>query len=86
MAKLGLPAYSGVLIASVGQGTSAAEAGLQAGDVILSFGGIPTGNVQSLLELLHFSYFIGDEVVFTVYRDGEETTLHMVMEERPGSA
>ena len=85
-AQLGLPAYSGVLIASVGQGTPAAEAGLQAGDVILSFDGIPTENVQSLLELLRFSYSAGDEVVLAVHRDGGETTLRMVLGERPDAA
>ena len=85
-AQLGLPAYSGVLIASVGQGTPAAEAGLQAGDVLLSFDGIPTENVQSLLELLRFSYSAGDEVVLAVHRDGGETTLRMVLGERPDAA
>jgi S1-C subfamily serine protease len=85
-AQLGLPAYSGVLIASVGQGTPAAEAGLLAGDVVLSFDETPTENVQSLLELLRFSYSAGDEVVLVVHRDGAETTLRMTLGERPDLA
>ena len=82
-AGLGLSAYSGVLLARIVSGTPADEAGLKAGDVVLSMDGVPTKDSQSLLKLLRFSYDIGDEVELLVYRNGEEITLTLRFGERP---
>jgi serine protease Do len=85
-ARLGVQAYSGVLLSSVGKGTPAADAGLQSGDIILSFDGAPTKDIQSLLKLLRFSHSIGDKVTLTVSRGGQQITLQVVLGDRSASA
>jgi S1-C subfamily serine protease len=82
-ARLGLSAYSGVLLASVAGGTPASDAGLQSGDLILSMDGQETRDTRTLLKLLRFSYQIGGEVEFWVYRDGEEFAVTVTLGERP---
>ena len=81
-ARLGLPAYSGALVAFVERGSPAYEAGLQRDDVILSMDGVPVEDAQSLIKLLRFSYNVGDEVELRLYREGEELTLTVRLEER----
>jgi S1-C subfamily serine protease len=85
-ARLGVQAYSGVLVTSVGKGTPAADAGLQSGDIILSFDGAPTKDIQSMLKLLRFSHSIGDKVTLTVSRGGQQITLQVVLGDRSASA
>lgn len=82
-ARVGLPAYSGVLLASVASGTPASSAGLRSGDVILNMDGQQTKDTQTLLKLLRFSYSVGDEVEFWVYRNGKEFAVRVTLGERP---
>jgi S1-C subfamily serine protease len=81
-ARLGLPAYSGTLVAMVERGSPADEAGLQKDDVILSMDGVPVEDAQSLIKLLRFSYNVGDEAELRIYREGEELTLTVHLQER----
>jgi len=66
----------GVAVASVGDGTPAAGAGLAAGDVIVRLGASDVGSPQDLIGAL-FEYEPGDAVDVVVLRDGERHTLRI---------
>lgn len=61
----------GVLVGDVSDGTAAAEAGLKAGDLIVSWNGKPLDGVESWMPLLADAK-PGDEVEVTYMRDGKE--------------
>jgi hypothetical protein len=71
------PAYTtdgkGVPVENVYPGTSAAEAGLQAGDVMTAWNGTKLGNVEDWMPLLRDAK-PGDEVTVTFKRGDEEMT------------
>lgn len=79
---LGLQQRAGVLVAEVTPDGPAAAAGLEAGDVILSVGGEPAGDVQRLRNLVARSG-AGDEVPVHVWRDGEEETIQVTLGQLP---
>lgn len=64
----------GVYISSVEDGSPAAHAGIQAGDIITKMDGeeVPT---LAYLRYLLYQHDIGDEVDVVVYRNGEEKTI-----------
>ncbi|MPZ54143.1 MAG: PDZ domain-containing protein [Acidimicrobiia bacterium] len=74
----------GVTIAEVGNGTPAAEAGIQPGDVITAIGGQPVTDYESLAATVR-SYLPGNEIELTIERDGEETMIVAVLAELPDS-
>ena len=84
-AKVGLQPHSGVIISGVTAGTPAQEAGLRAGDIILSIDGEATKDVDTLTKLLRFSYKPGDVAELRIHRQGEEITLTIRLGERPDS-
>ncbi len=59
----------GLRIAEVVAGSPAAQAGLHAGDLVLSAGRVPVGDAQGLQRLL-FDDAIGRPLPLTVYRNG----------------
>jgi len=59
----------GLRIAEVVAGSPAAQAGLHAGDLVLSAGRVPVGDAQGLQRLL-FDDAIGHPLPLTVYRNG----------------
>lgn len=61
----------GVLIGDVYPGTSAAEAGLQAGDLIMSWNGVRLSDVESWMPLLT-QHKPGDKVEIVFRRDGRQ--------------
>jgi membrane-associated protease RseP (regulator of RpoE activity) len=64
---------------------SAAEAaGLQEGDRIVEVGGRPASEFDELSEALS-SFEVGDDVTFTVVRDGDERTVDATLRARPES-
>jgi membrane-associated protease RseP (regulator of RpoE activity) len=64
--------------------SAAAAAGFEPGDRIVEVGGRPASEFDELSEALS-SYDVGDEVTFTVARDGDEQTIDATLRERPES-
>lgn len=80
---LGLePADRGVRVTCVGNGTPAAVAGIQVGDIITSVGDEPTGNNEAF-ELARQKFQYGDSLPVTILRDGSSTTLSLASIRRP---
>ncbi len=67
---------SGVFIWKVYEGSSAAMAGMQNGDVLASMGGIEVKTVRQLLTEL-YKYRPGDETTIGIVRDGKEMELRV---------
>lgn len=76
MAEGGEP---GVLVQSVSSGTSAANGGLQPGDLIVAWDGEDLIDVMDMFERLQ-SLEPGDEVELVVVRDGEDIELTIDMQ------
>lgn len=76
-----LPSESGVLIASVEDGSPAQKAGLQEGDIIVGFGESPITSIDDLHRLLT-EQRVGVKSSLVVIRTPEKATLDIVPEER----
>ena len=74
----GLPTDTGVYVANVYDGTGAADAGLQRGDIITGFDGQSVTS-PSDLQLMVRQKNPGDTVDVTVNRDGQEQTLSVTL-------
>ena len=72
---------SGVVLESVSPGTSAGEAGVEAGDVLVRWDGKKVEDIQSWMGMLA-EHEPGDEVKVGVLRDGEELTLNVTLQGR----
>jgi hypothetical protein len=72
----------GVKFADVRAGSPAQKAGLQRGDVLVSFGGASIANLQDFTFQLR-SRKAGDVVQVTVLRDGREVTANVTLGTRP---
>jgi len=73
----------GAEIAELWEGDSpAADAGFQAGDVIVDVAGTPIRSMEDLVITLRL-YRVGDTVIVKVKRDGEVVTGTLVLVERP---
>jgi serine protease DegQ len=81
-AQLGLAQAAGVLVMEVGDGTPAASAGLQPGDVIVRLDNKPTDTVEDLFGELR-QHRPGDRVTLTVIRDGREQQLTATLADNP---
>jgi serine protease Do len=79
----GLKDQGGVLIAKVEEGTPAAKAGLQDGDIIIKFGGKDIPNVTKFRQIVADTK-VGDKVQIVVLRDKSQKTLNAVIGEMPG--
>lgn len=79
-----LPVESGALVVEVTAGTEAEKAGVQAGDIIVR---VDEDRIRSMDELILAvrRRGVGDEVTLTLYRDGEEMTLEMLVGVKPSS-
>jgi serine protease Do len=80
---LGLPRIGGALVNKVTPGSSADQAGVQVGDVILSFGGREIATSADLPPLVG-STKPGTKANLIVYRDGKDMTLPVMVGELPG--
>ena len=69
---------SGILVESVSEGTSAADGGIKAGDVMLSWNGDSLGSVQDMMTKLRASK-PGDVAKIRVLRDGKEVELNVTL-------
>lgn len=74
----GLDVENGALITEVIEDTPAAEAGLQAGDIVLAVDGDVVDEERTLPDRL-YAYEEGDVVTLTVLRDGEEIALEVTL-------
>src|SRR5262249_46769690 len=81
--SFGLDEPKGALVAEVVPGAPAAKAGLQPGDVILSFGGQPIKK-HSDLPWLASTAGVGSKVALKVLRGAQEIETHMTLAEHPG--
>jgi len=79
---LHLPVSHGVLLDDVVPGSPAEKAGLKVGDIVTSVGGKPVDNLrQFALDL--YMYKIGQKAEIGVLRNGQETTISVLVIERP---
>ena len=69
-AAYSLPMQWGVYVTRVAAGSPAAQAGLQAGDMISQIGNVPLDATHSYLNTL-FSYKAGDQITLAVVRSGQ---------------
>ncbi|MGE0810347.1 MAG: DegQ family serine endoprotease [Immundisolibacter sp.] len=74
--SFGLDKARGALVANVAADSPAAKAGIEAGDVILSFNGQTLGNAGDLPPLVG-STNVGDSAALRVLRDGKERTVNV---------
>ncbi|MDP9365075.1 MAG: S1C family serine protease [Chloroflexota bacterium] len=79
---VGDPTDDGQVVVEVEGGTPAAEAGLEAGDVITAIDGQALDGQTSFLDLL-LERAPGDTVALTIERDGAEQEIEVVLAERP---
>ena len=78
--EFGLPNTNGAVISSVAQGTPAARAGLQRGDVIVEFNGRPVTDSDSLVSMV-VATKPGTTVPITIYRENQRKTLSITPDE-----
>jgi serine protease Do len=69
----------GVLIDEVYEETSAAKAGMQPGDVMISWSGSRLETMRDLFQNLQ-QHEPGDQVTITVLREGEELELQVTLQ------
>lgn len=98
--QLGLPVQRGVLITSVQPNSPASAAGLRGGereeavnglpllvggDVVVAIGGQPVADSDQLISLLDLNYAVGDTLVLSVLRNGQEPAedVELVLAARP---
>lgn len=79
---LGIDAAGGIQISGTMDGTGAADAGLQADDIIVDMGGSETKDFPSLQAAIR-PYRPGDGVKISYYRDGEKERTLMTLGTRP---
>lgn len=80
--RFGIDVETGVLVLEVTEGTPAAEAGLEAGDVIVAVDGEETAIVEDLLSGLR-EHEPGDRIGLALVRDGEERDVEVTLADRP---
>jgi S1-C subfamily serine protease len=72
----------GALVAEVRPGTSAAEAGVQAGDVITAIDSVPVRSWQQCLNRIGLTR-VGDQLTLAINRQGREMTIAVKVAPRP---
>jgi len=77
---LGLEEARGALVTDVPEGP-ALEAGMESGDVILSFDGVDVDDTRGLVQQVA-NTSVGSEVRVVVFRDGQTETLHVTLGRR----
>ena len=82
-AEVGLAVREGVLVARVVIDGPSDQAGIEAGDIILSVDGEKIAALEDLIRMLRQDLTAGQEVVVEVFRDGSTVTLQLVLGERP---
>lgn len=78
--SFGLPEVRGALVSEVIKGSPAESAGLQRGDVILAFNGVPIDTVNDLPRLVAAAP-VGSSAQVTVFREGKTLQLPVTIAE-----
>jgi serine protease Do len=78
---MGLRSTDGALVTQVDKGSPAAEAGLEPGDIILTYNTEPIAGVNGFNEIFQRSA-PGDDVVLVVQREGRQYRVALVIAER----
>ena len=83
--SLGLPedVTEGIVVVGVSGGSPAADAGIQERDVIVEIEGEAIENAQDLRKALYSDMAVGDTISVTFYRNGEEQTVEVTLNEQP---
>ncbi|MCS6804155.1 MAG: DegQ family serine endoprotease [Acidobacteriota bacterium] len=81
--QFGLKSPKGALVASVTEGTPAAQSGIQNGDVIVEYNGRPVEDANSLRNMVAETA-PGTSVKIKLLRDGSERTVTVKVGTRPG--
>lgn len=76
--EAGLPSRDGVMLHTVYAGTAAESAGLQEGDILLSFDGEKIFDDRDLTDMIH-DHVPGDRVTIKLIRDGESMSVDAVL-------
>jgi len=84
-AQLGLSTDRGVIITGVSQGSPAAQAGLEPGDVIIRIDDTPIENTADLRNALG-AHKVGDEVQVTIVRGTQQGQVPVRLGESPAPA
>jgi S1-C subfamily serine protease len=82
--RYGLAVEEGTLITEVAADSPAAEAGIQAGDVITSFEGEEITSADDLIQAIHSSE-IGQKVEIIFWRGNTQNTTYATLVESPPS-
>jgi 2-alkenal reductase len=77
-----LPMKWGVYVVAVVTGSTAAEAGIRAGDIITRLGAEAISDASGFTTLLNH-HQVGESVTFEVWRDGQTLTLSATLQARP---
>jgi S1-C subfamily serine protease len=72
------PHRTGVVVSSVETGSAADKAGIKENDIIYLFGGVKVDGASQLVSLVQ-KRMPGDKVDVTIYRDGDEKKLALVL-------
>jgi S1-C subfamily serine protease len=98
--RVQLPVEQGLLVVEVERGQSAEEAGLRGGtrevrlgrvllpvggDIITALDDTPIANNQDRFVFLETKKKVGDEIIVTVLRNGEELKLPLILGAQPSS-
>ncbi len=82
--EMGYASTDGVLITGVVDDSPADEHGLEEGDIITHINGSPLKG-QDDFDQIRGQLMPGDEIMLTIWREGDQFDMNMVMQPRPGN-
>jgi serine protease Do len=78
--KMGFNSTDGVLVHYIDRGSPAEKAGLRLGDIITDIDGVKISSDKDVFEIIYGTDLrVGDRLLFTVWRDGEQLKLNLVL-------
>jgi pimeloyl-ACP methyl ester carboxylesterase len=81
-AQLKLPAEQGIVVMRIDAGSSAEEAGLKNGDIILKVGETNVNSTQTFVNLIR-PFRAGQKVALTIMRNGAQEIVNVTLKPRP---